>query len=84
MEREGGPGKDHPETLHVRERIAHWMARSGDPGGGTALYAAVVEDQERILGSSHSDTEWSRSQLSYWRSIAQANGGPDPGHDPAG
>jgi hypothetical protein len=71
MEREGGPGKDHPETLHVRERIAHWTARSGDPGAAVALYATVVKDQERILGVRHSDTEWSRSQLNYWRDTAR-------------
>lgn len=59
-------GAEHPETLRLRHRLAHWTGKSGDVATAVALYTELHADRERLLGASHPHTRGSAADLHYW------------------
>jgi hypothetical protein len=65
-------GPEHPETLRVRHRLAHWTGRSGDELAAVALYTELHADQARLMGESHPHTRGSAADLRYWSARARS------------
>lgn len=59
-------GPDHPETLRLRHRLAHWTGKAGDIGTAVALYTELHADRVRLLGANHPHTRGSAADLDYW------------------
>jgi tetratricopeptide (TPR) repeat protein len=54
-------GPDHPDTLVLRNNIAHWRGRAGDEAGALSELEQLIIDQRRILGPNDRSTLTSRS-----------------------
>lgn len=48
---EGVLGSDHPETLTDRDGLAHWTGKAGDLARARDLFAALLPDVTRVVGS---------------------------------
>jgi hypothetical protein len=59
-------GPEHPETLRLRHRLAHWTAKSGDVPTALALYTELHADRVRLLGANHPHTRGCAADLHYW------------------
>lgn len=49
-------GSEHPETLMIRNRLAHWTGEAGDAAKARDQAAALLPVVERVLSPSHPDT----------------------------
>jgi hypothetical protein len=63
-------GPDHPDTLAVRARLAHWQGEAGDPVGAATAAAELLADHIRVLGPDHPNTLAVRGNLAYCRAVA--------------
>jgi hypothetical protein len=59
-------GADHPETLRLRHRLAHWTGKAGDIRAAVALYTDLHADRVRLLGANHPHSRGSEADLRYW------------------
>ncbi len=59
-------GPEHPETLRLRHRLAHWTGKAGDVTTAVALYTELHADRARLLGANHPHTRGSAADLDYW------------------
>ncbi|WP_017623407.1 hypothetical protein [Nocardiopsis chromatogenes] len=53
-------GDGHPETLRIRQSLAHYTAMTGDGMSALIQYSNLIKDSERFLGADHSITLTSR------------------------
>ncbi|WAZ21390.1 tetratricopeptide repeat protein [Streptomyces cinnabarinus] len=60
-------GPDHPDTLTIRNNLAHWRGEAGDAAGALAAFEQLLPDQIRVRGKDHSETLTTRHNLAYWR-----------------
>ncbi|MGW5050522.1 tetratricopeptide repeat protein [Actinokineospora sp. NPDC004072] len=67
-------GHDHPITLVIRSRHAHWQGEAGDPAGAAKRFADVLADRLRVLGPADPSVATTRGNLAFWRGRA---GGAD-------
>ncbi|WP_258905623.1 tetratricopeptide repeat protein [Actinokineospora sp. UTMC 2448] len=65
-------GHDHPVTLVIRSRHAHWQGEAGDPAGAAKRFADVLTDRLRVLGPDDPAVAATRGALSTWRERAGA------------
>ena len=63
-------GAEHPETLLLRENVAHWTGVAGDPAAARDQYAELLTDCERALGPEHRRTAATRVELARWTAAA--------------
>ncbi|MEV7297775.1 FxSxx-COOH system tetratricopeptide repeat protein [Streptomyces microflavus] len=56
-------GKDHPDTLSVRNNLASAYESAGDLGRAIPLYEQTLADRVRALGEDHPSTLSSRNNL---------------------
>ncbi len=61
-------GPEHPETLRLRHRLAHWTGKAGDISTAVALYTELHADRLRLLGANHPHTRGCAADLQYWLS----------------
>jgi hypothetical protein len=59
-------GPEHPETLRLRHRLAHWTGKAGDVATAVALYTELRDDRLRLLGVNHPHTRGCAADLAYW------------------
>ncbi|MEU7788002.1 tetratricopeptide repeat protein [Amycolatopsis sp. NPDC049159] len=64
---QGVLGADHPDTLTIRNDLAYWQGRAGDPAGAATAFDGLLADRLRILGPDHPDTLTTRNNLARWR-----------------
>ncbi|HEV3291488.1 MAG TPA: tetratricopeptide repeat protein, partial [Streptosporangiaceae bacterium] len=57
-------GPEHPETLAVRNMLAHATLEAGDAAAARDQYTALVPVVERVLGPEHPNVLTTRSNLS--------------------
>src|ERR1700740_620221 len=56
-------GRQHPDTLPARERLAKWTAKAGDQAAARQQYAALVSIYAGVFGHEHPDTLMCRGNL---------------------
>jgi hypothetical protein len=62
-------GADHPETLRLRHRLAHWTGKAGDVRAAVVLYTDLHADRVRLLGANHPHSRGSAADLHYWSTL---------------
>jgi Tetratricopeptide repeat len=70
--RERVSGPEHPDTLIVRQELAHWTGVTGNWADARDQYAALVPACERVSGPEHPDTLRARHELARWTRRATA------------
>ena len=56
-------GREHPDTLSVRHRLAVAYRSAGRPDIAIAMLEVALASRERVLGADHPDTMRTRSEL---------------------
>ena len=56
-------GRDHPDTLSSRLRLAKHQGQAGDVPGAVAGMQELLPDLLRVLGPNHPDTETAQNIL---------------------
>ncbi|MDT0346044.1 tetratricopeptide repeat protein [Streptomyces litchfieldiae] len=67
---EGHLGRDHPDVLAVRARIAQWRGEAGDRKGAVQEWEDLLADRLRIAGPDHPETLTNRARIAQWRGEA--------------
>ncbi|MFJ8742188.1 protein kinase [Embleya sp. NPDC127516] len=63
-------GKDHPDTLLLREQLAARLGKDGDPLAAITLLRGVISDGGRLRGALTPDTLRARHALAHWTGVA--------------
>lgn len=63
---EGALSAEHPQTLAVRNRLAHWTGAAGNPASARDQAALLLIVVTQVLGSGHPDTLAVRANLAHW------------------
>ncbi|MFD7550569.1 tetratricopeptide repeat protein [Streptomyces sp. NPDC059816] len=63
-------GRDHPITLHTRQRLAEIQGEAHSAAVATASYQQLLEDMSRALGPHHPDTLTTRHGLAHWQGLS--------------
>lgn len=61
--RERALGREHPDTLWTRHRLAWVLAQRGQYAKARTAYRKVLDAQRRALGAEHPDTLWTQAKL---------------------
>ena len=59
-------GPRDPDTLTARANLAGSTGEAGNPGRARVLFAELLPNVERVLGSSHPATVRARNNLVLW------------------
>jgi hypothetical protein len=60
--------------LAVREELAYWTGRAGDPAAARDQFTALLEVRRRVSGAEHAETMAVWYQLAHWTALAQEAG----------
>lgn len=63
-------GREHPETLKTRSKLAHTLGETGNPAKAVQAYADLLTDQIRLFGTDDPITLSTQVSLANWRGEA--------------